>query len=77
MIAIVVIGLPLVWGVFAWLLSLIPFVGIITAVSIFALVLAIEIAMLIVWVIGMVYAWQAQIKPVPLVGVWAERIFGV
>jgi hypothetical protein len=55
---------------------LIPFVGIIIAVSLFALVIGFEIALLISWMVGMVYAWQAKVKPVPFIGQWSERLFG-
>ena len=76
MLTIIAIGLPLVWAIGGWLLSLIPF-GIIIAASIFALVIVAEIAILAIWVVGMVYAWQAKIKPIPIVGRWAEQLFRV
>jgi uncharacterized membrane protein len=76
MLVIAAIGIPLVWGVLGWLISLIPYVGFIIAAAFFALVIAAGISFIIVWIVGMVYAWQAKFKPIPVVGRWAERFFG-
>jgi len=75
-LVIVAIGVPLVWGVASWVLSLIPYIGFIVAVALFALVMAVAILLFIAWIVGMVYAWQGQSKPIPFVGTWAGRLFG-
>jgi uncharacterized membrane protein len=76
MLIIVAIGASLIWAIAGWLVSLIPFVGFIVAVAIFALVITVYIVLLIGWIVGMVYALQAKIKPIPVVGRWAEQLFG-
>ncbi len=55
--------------------ALIPFVGPIIVVALFALVIAVHLLLLASWLVGMVYAWQAKFKPVPVVGGWAEQLF--
>jgi uncharacterized membrane protein len=75
MLIIIAIGATLVWAILGWLVSLIPFVGFIIAVAFFSLILTIYIVLTIGWVVGMVNALQAKVKPVPVVGVWAERLF--
>ncbi len=75
MLVIMAIAAPLVWLVAGWVISLIPFVGFIIAVAVFSLVIMVEIALMIAWIVGMVNAWRAKAKPVPFVGSWAERMF--
>ena len=76
MITVAAVGIALVWGIAGWLISLIPFIGFITAVAIFAIVIAVEVFLFFSWLVGIVYALQARFKPVPVVGTWAELIFG-
>jgi uncharacterized membrane protein len=68
---------PVVWAVVAWILVLIPLVGPVTAASLFALVILAYLYLIATWVVGMVYALREQMKPVPVVGGWAEKIPGV
>jgi uncharacterized membrane protein len=75
MLIIVAIGVTLVWVILGWLVSLIPFIGFIITVAFFSLVLTIYIVLIIGWILGMVYALQAKVKPVPMIGMWAERLF--
>jgi uncharacterized membrane protein len=65
---------PVVWAVAGWLLAIIPLVGPPLSVSLFALVIAVYAVLVFNWVLGMVYAWQSKIKPLPLTGRWAERL---
>lgn len=74
-IALVVaaVGTIIGWAVIAWLISWIPFGAILGAAS-FSLVIAVYVLIVIDWIIGMVYAWQAKTKPVPVLGRLALRI---
>lgn len=68
------VGAPAAWAVVAWILSWLPLAGPIISVALFALVILAYIPLAVTWVIGMVYALQAKMKPVPVLGGWAERI---
>ncbi len=74
MLTIAAIGAPLTWAIIGWFIALIPLIGPIIVAALFALVIAIHLLLLISWLVGMVYAWQAKFKPVPVVGGWAEQI---
>lgn len=74
MLIITAIGGFVVWVILGWLVSFVPFAGPVIAIATFALVIALYIALLISWIIGMIYALQAKLKPVPLIGDWAERL---
>ena len=73
LLAVLMIAIPLAWAVVAWCLAWVPLVGAMLGVSLFALVLAALVALAGSWITGMVFALQGNIKPVPLVGRWAER----
>ena len=73
-LTITAVAAPLIWVVVAWVLTLIPMVGPILAVSLFALVILIYLFLGVVWIMGMANALQALTKPLPIVGGWAERI---
>jgi uncharacterized membrane protein len=75
-LVIAAIVVPLAWGIAGWIISWIPFIGFILAVAFFALVIAIELCLLIAWIVGMVYAWRGSAKPLPFVGSYVTRIFG-
>ncbi len=74
MLTMTAIGAPAAWAVVAWIVSWLPLAGSIIAAALFALVILVYIFLAVTWVIGMVYALQAKIKPVPVLGGWAERI---
>ena len=74
MLTMTAVGAPTVWALFAWVFSWLPLAGPIISVALFALVILAYIFLAATWVIGMVYAFQAEMKPVPVVGGWAERI---
>ena len=62
------------WVVLGWLVALIPLAGPLVAVSGFALVIVAFGCLLASWITGIVYALKSQLKPVPFVGLWAERL---
>ena len=74
MLTVTAVGAPTVWALFAWIVSWLPLAGPIIAAAFFALVILIYIFLAATWVIGMAYALQAKIEPVPVLGGWAERI---
>lgn len=65
---------PAVWAIVAWFISWIPFLGPVVAVTLFTLVIAVYILLIVAWVTGIVYALRAEAKPVVFVGGWAERL---
>ena len=74
MLTIAAIGGPVIWAGAGWVLSWIPLVGPLTAAALFSLVIVGYVALVGSWIVGMVYALQAKMKPVPFVGQWAERL---
>lgn len=73
-LAITAIGVPVVWGLIAWVVSWIPLVGPIIAASLFSLVILAYLALLVFWLVGMVYALRAARRPLPVIGEWAQRL---
>lgn len=71
---ITAIGVPLIWAIVAWAIAWIPLVGPIVAAALFALVILTYIVLAATWIVGMVYVSRAKMKPVPVVGGWAERL---
>jgi uncharacterized membrane protein len=74
MVVLMMIASFVSWVVLGWLVTLIPLAGPLVAVSGFSLVMVAFGCLLVSWIMGIVYAWQAKIKPVPFVGLWAERL---
>ena len=72
-LVLVALGALLGWALGTWILSWVPLVGPLVAAALFSQVLLVYLFLGIVWIIGMVYALQAKVKPLPLVGRWAER----
>ena len=62
------LGVFLAWAILGWAMSLIPYLGFIVAVALFSLVIIMFITMLVNWMVGMVYALQAKLKPLPITG---------
>ena len=58
---------PAVWILFSFLVSLIPFGGVVAA-YVFALVVAVYLAVIVAWVAGIVNALRARRSPVPFFG---------
>jgi uncharacterized membrane protein len=65
---------PVAWAVAAWVIAWVPLVGPALGAFLFALVVLAYIALAATWVTGMVDALRAKIRPLPFVGVWAERL---
>ena len=74
MLTLLAIVTPAVWIVVGWALAWIPLVGPLTAASLFSLTIAIYIFLAVAWIVGMIYALQAKMKPLPIVGGWTERL---
>jgi uncharacterized membrane protein len=72
---LVAIGVLLAWIVVGWTLAWIPYIGFIFAMALFALAIAAYIALIVCWFMGMHYALDGKIQPVPLVGGLILRIF--
>jgi uncharacterized membrane protein len=68
------IGTPLGWAVLSWALLWIPTAGPLIAVPGFTMVVLIYVFLAVVWIVGMANALRNQLKPLPIVGKWAERI---
>jgi uncharacterized membrane protein len=68
------IGALVVWALGTWILCWIPLVGPLLAAATFALVILLYLFLGVAWIIGMVYALQTKMKPLPIVGGWAERM---
>jgi uncharacterized membrane protein len=68
------IGAPLGWMIVAWVMLWIPSAGPLIAVPGFTLVILIYIFLAVAWLVGMANALRFELKPLPIVGRWAERI---
>ena len=74
MLILVAVGSLAAWGVLGWLVAQVPLVGPIVTTASFSFIITIYIILSVNWIIGMVYALQAKIKPLPIVGGWAEQL---
>ena len=74
MLVIVAFVALVVWALFAWLVTFIPYAGAITAAASFALVIITMIGLFINWIVGMVRAIRSVDKPLPITGKWAKRL---
>lgn len=70
----VAVGAPAVWAIVGWIVSWVPLAGPLIAASLFALVMLVCVFLVATWVIAVVYALQGKMKPIPVLGGWAERI---
>jgi len=71
MLALVVL---ITWIVIAWILAWIPYFGFIFAMASFALVIAAYLVLAIAYILGMKYALDEKMQPVPIVGALADRM---
>ena len=71
----ILIVIPIVWVVLSWLVSSVPIAGPLLGVSMFTLVMASWLLVLVAWVIGMVNALQGKYQRLPLFGRWGEKVF--
>jgi uncharacterized membrane protein len=67
LIVLALILAPAVWILFSWLVAFLPFGGVIAA-YVFALVIAVYLAVVVAWVAGIVNALRARRSPVPFFG---------
>ena len=74
-IVIVAVGAVVVWLLGTWVLTWIPIVGPLLATALFSQIILLYVFLVVVWVIGIVYALQAKRQPLPLIGKWAEQLF--
>ena len=73
-LTIFALAAPAAWAVVAWVLTWIPLAGSFVGVTLFSLVIAAYVFLGVAWILGMVYALQAKMKPLPVIGGWAERL---
>ncbi len=73
-LTLALVGAVLVWLVLAWVLTWLPFVGPIIAAFSFTLVALVWVVVVVDWIVGMVYALRVEMKPVPLLGGWGEKL---
>ncbi len=67
LIVLALILAPVAWFLFSWLVVFLPFGGVIAA-YIFALVIAVYLAVVVAWLAGIVNALRAKRAPVPFFG---------
>jgi uncharacterized membrane protein len=65
----------IIWAVAGWLMSWIPYIGFIFAMATFALVIASYMTLFISWLMGIKYALEEKMQPVPVIGGLIQRIF--
>jgi uncharacterized membrane protein len=73
-LTLIAIGSVVVWFLGTWIVSWVPLVGPLLAAAAFSQVILIYLFLIVAWIMGMVYALQAKMQPLPFVGKWAERI---
>lgn len=73
-IIIIAISVFIVWVVGGWIISWVPYIGFIFTVGLFALVIAAYIVLCVCYITGMMYALEANLQSVPIVGELANRV---
>lgn len=73
-LVIALIAAPIVWAPVAWVLAWIPIIGPMTSAALFALVIAAYLFLFVSWILGMVNALRARMKPLPMVGQRAQAL---
>jgi uncharacterized membrane protein len=66
----------LIWVIVGFIIALIPFVGPIAAVCLFALVIAYYILLGVSWIVGLIHAIQGRDMEFPIASRLTKRIFG-
>jgi uncharacterized membrane protein len=64
----------ILWFVLTWLVVAIPIMGPLIAWFTFALLIAVAIFLIIVWITGMIRALRGVQKPLSIVGGWAAKL---
>ncbi|MFN8489670.1 MAG: hypothetical protein U0350_18950 [Caldilineaceae bacterium] len=67
--------MPFGWLVLSWLLIWVPLIGSVLAASLFTLVMAAYLALIIGWVLGFINSLRAKQAAIPVFGGWGERLF--
>jgi uncharacterized membrane protein len=67
------LGTLIVWGVIAWALAWLPYMGAIAA-ALFTIVIAVYMFGVVAWLTGLIRALKKQVTPLPVFGRWAERL---
>lgn len=65
-----------VWGVGGFLVALVPIVGPIVAISLFSLVIAMVIFLIVNWFISLLLALRGRERTIPFANRLAKRLFG-
>ena len=73
-VIIIAISMFIAWVVGGWIISWIPYIGFIFTAALFALVIAAYIVLCICYITGMMYALDANLQSVPIVGEFANRL---
>lgn len=66
----------LIWVIVGFIIALIPFVGPIATVCLFALIIAYYILLGVSWIVGLIYAIQGRDMEFPIASRMTKRIFG-
>ena len=75
-LTVLAVVIPLIWLVFALLVTAIPYAGPVIAVSSFALVVLTFLYLGVMWLMGFAHALQGKQSTLPLVNRVTVRIFG-
>lgn len=62
------------WVAFGWIIAWIPIVGPIVSLSLFSLVIALLLALIVIWIIGLNNALQNKEQPLPIIGGLGQKI---
>jgi uncharacterized membrane protein len=73
-ITILAIAVFIAWVVIGWIIAWIPYLGFIFAMALFTLVIAAYLVLIIGYIIGMMYALDDKMQPVPIVGELVSRL---
>lgn len=76
-IVIIAICIFIAWVVGGWIVSWIPYIGFIFTAALFALVIAAYIVLCICYITGMMYALDANLQSVPIVGGSIIRLYSL
>jgi uncharacterized membrane protein len=76
-IIIIAVSIFIAWVVGGWIISWIPYIGFIFTAALFALVIAAYIGLCVCYITGMMYALDANLQSVPIVGEFANRLSSI
>jgi uncharacterized membrane protein len=60
------------WYVLAWVMALVPWLGMMLSIVAFTLVIVAFISAAVIWIIGIVNALRGRLTPLPLIGGWLK-----